>query len=302
MFLILGCLATVVTGKKLYKYQDEKGKWHFTDKKPMSRQGVEVRQLKVGNKRRVWLLKTGKEKQPEFYVRNDYHGPIEVEFKFDQSENVSSVPVLPGRFVVPHGRSKSLLKVGAVNRFMTWNFSLKYRFTIGSPLAQHESSYLYLPPVETGSSYRISQGFDGGFSHQDAQNKYAVDIAMPVGTPLYAAREGVVMEVENDFYKGGTDNRAYRSRSNSIRILHDDGSMAVYAHLELEKARVYPGQTVKEGQIIGFSGNTGYSSGPHLHFAIQVNKGMSLESVPFQFRKRNGEGITPVAGMVITGI
>ncbi len=268
----------------------------------MSRQGVEVRQLKVGNKRRVWLLKTGKEKQPEFYVRNDYHGPIEVELKFDQFENVSSVPVLPDRFVIPTGRSESLLKVGAVNRFKPWNFSLKYRFTIGSPMARHNSSYLYSPPVETGSRYLVTQAFDGSFSHQDAQNKYAVDVAMPVGTPLYAAREGVVMEVENDFYKGGTDNRAYRSRSNSIRILHDDGSMAVYAHLELEKARVYPGQTVKEGQIIGFSGNTGYSSGPHLHFAIQVNKGMSLESIPFQFRKRNGEGITPVAGMVITGI
>jgi murein DD-endopeptidase MepM/ murein hydrolase activator NlpD len=64
--------------------------------------------------------------------------------------------------------------------------------------------------------------------------------------------------------------------SNSIRILHDDGSMAVYAHLQVGRAQVYVGMRVQAGQLIAYSGNTGFSSGPHLHFAVQVNQGMNL--------------------------
>ena len=105
---------------------------------------------------------------------------------------------------------------------------------------------------------------------------------MPINTPVHASRSGVVMEVNNDYYNSGTE-QTYKSRANSIRILHNDGSMAVYAHLVLERAQVYPGLTVSAGQLIGYSGNTGFSSGPHLHFAVQVNKGMELVSVPFKF-------------------
>ena len=301
VFFILGCLAFSAIAKKLYKFQDEDGVWHYTDQKPSTQQKVEIRQLKVEPRRRVWLLKTGREKQPEFFVRNDYFGPVEVELEFDQYINVASVPALPGRFIVQPGQSDSLLQMGAVNRYRPWSFTLKYRYTIGNPSAKHDRSYLYLPPFAVGSRFRISQAFDGRFSHQDPQNKYAVDISMPVGTPLIASRDGVVMEVEDDYFKGGTDHKAYRSRANSIRILHDDGSMAVYAHLQLEKAQVYPGLYVEAGQLIGHSGNTGYSSGPHLHFAIQVNKGMALESVPFKFLNSNGGFVRPEKGIWLSG-
>lgn len=299
---IIYFLMSGASAKKLYKYQDEDGKWFYTDKRPSTDQDVEIRQLKVEPRRRVRLLKTGEEKQPEFYIRNDYFGPVEVELGFDQYDNVASVPGLPGRFIVQPGRSESLLKVGAVNRYRPWNFTLKYRYTIGSPSAQHDRSFLYLPPFKAGNRFRFSQAFGGSFSHQDAQNKYAVDISMPVGTPLYAVRSGAVMEVEDDYFKGGTDHKAFRSRANSIRILHNDGSMAIYAHLQLEKAQVYPGLYVDAGQLIGYSGNTGYSSGPHLHFAIQVNKGMALESVPFKFLNSKGGAVYPEAGMWLAGV
>ena len=118
---------------------------------------------------------------------------------------------------------------------------------------------------------------------------------MPVDTPIHAARSGVVMEVNNDYYKNGTK-KAYKSRANSIRILHDDGSMAIYAHLALEKAQVYPGLKVSTGQLIGYSGNTGFSTGPHLHFAVQLNKGMELVSIPFNFIGTDGFANEPVEG------
>lgn len=124
---------------------------------------------------------------------------------------------------------------------------------------------------------------------------------MPKGTPVHAARAGIVMDVENDFFKGGV-NRAYSSQANSIRILHADGSMAVYAHLELEKAQVHPGLQVVAGQLIGYSGNTGFSSGPHLHFAVQYNQGMKLVSAPFSFRTPLGQAQEPVAGAWLKGL
>lgn len=109
------------------------------------------------------------------------------------------------------------------------------------------------------------------------------------------------MEVDNDFYKGGID-ETYSSKANSIRILHTDGSMAVYAHLEEDKAQVYPGLKVAAGQLIGYSGNTGFTSGPHLHFAIQINKGMTLASVPFVFLNSMGQAEEPVAGARLKGV
>jgi murein DD-endopeptidase MepM/ murein hydrolase activator NlpD len=67
--------------------------------------------------------------------------------------------------------------------------------------------------------------------------------------------------------------------------LHTDGSMALYAHLAENGALVHPGQHVETGQRIGLSGNTGYSTAPHLHFAVQVNRSMQLTSIPFRLAK-----------------
>jgi murein DD-endopeptidase MepM/ murein hydrolase activator NlpD len=245
-------------------------------------------------------LQSGEERPPTFYIRNDYAGPVEVEVDFAEQKNVRSDPPLPKRFVIEPGQSDTLFEISGINQQAAWRMTLKYRYTIGRPLAQYSSNFDYLPPLAPGAAFQILQAFGGSFSHTDAQNKYAVDIAMPVGTPIHAARAGVVVEVDNDFYKGGV-NKAYKAEANNIRILHEDGSMAIYAHLELEKAQVYPGLTVTAGQLIGYSGNTGFSSGPHLHFAVQVNKGMELVSVPFTFISQEGQAQEPSFGAWLQG-
>jgi len=299
--VLLLSFMTTISAKKLYKYQDAEGLWHYSDKKPAEGQSFESKQLKAEPKRHVWLEKTGEAHRPAFFIRNTYYGPVEVEVKFIDQQNAVADPPLPRRFVVEPGRSATLFRVAGANRKQSWQFQLAYRYTIGSPFAEQQADAVYLPPVAAGSRFLITQAFDGPYSHQDKQNRYAVDIAMPKDTPVHAARAGVVMDVEDDYFNSGAE-QAFKSRANSIRILHEDGSMAVYAHLALEKAQVYPGMAVEAGQLIGYSGNTGFTTGPHLHFAIQVNKGMDLSSVPFAFIDEHGGRLPPQAGMWLRGL
>ncbi len=120
-------------------------------------------------------------------------------------------------------------------------------------------------------------------------------------SPGLAAPAGHVMDMEDDFH-GAAQQQRYLARSNHIRILHDDGTMAVYAHLQANSLQVRQGAKVSRGQWIANSGNTGYSNGPHLHFVIQLNAGMSLESVPFRFISPTGGTVTPSHRMMISGV
>lgn len=75
--------------------------------------------------------------------------------------------------------------------------------------------------------------------------------------------------------------------------------MGPYLHLKDESARVAQGDRVRAGQWIADSGNTGFSTGPHLHFVVQRNVGMALESVSFEFEGGDGRPVTPETGMVL---
>lgn len=307
MIILFSLFALQAEAKKLYKYQDEKGHWHFTDKPPLNPKDVtvkelEIRQLKASHKQHVWLERAGNQRNPEYFIRNNYAGPIEAEVQFLDRQNVYSEPELPHRFIVQPGESESLIHLGAVNAYLPSSFSLQYRYMLGDPTAKQDAAAIYLPPIDPYGKFQISQAFGGEFSHTDPQNRYAVDIMMPEGTPIHAARSGIVIEVENDFFNGGGTLKTYKNQANSIRILHQDGSMAVYAHLQLEKARVHPGMEVSAGQLIGYSGNTGFTTGPHLHFAVQINAGMELVSVPFKFATLSGTPVTPQAGQWIMGV
>lgn len=286
--------------KNLYKYQDKAGDWHYTDQPPAAHQESEVRQLKAANAQRVWLKKTADRFKPGFFALNAYPGPVELAIDWRKPENVKAMPDLPQRFVIESGQSPKLFSIIPNEGAGAYSVNLQYRYVIGRPLPDYVSHTLYQPPLPIGSQFQITQAFNGPYSHNDPQNRYAVDIMMPVDTPIYAARCGIVLEVENDYSGSGT-HQAYAGKANSIRILHDDGSMAVYAHLALEKAQVHPGLSVASGQLIAYSGNTGLTTGPHLHFAIQINRGMELVSVPFQFADEQGLAAVPQMGMWLYG-
>jgi murein DD-endopeptidase MepM/ murein hydrolase activator NlpD len=134
-----------------------------------------------------------------------------------------------------------------------------------------------------GGPFRLSQGPNGNFSHTDSKSRYAMDIAMPEGTPIIAARSGRVVKTENAQAGRGND-----ASGNFVRVRHDDGTEGVYLHLQQGSVSVRVGQRVAVGSPLALSGNTGNSSGPHLHFVVQRATEAGLVSIPYEFNQPVG--------------
>ena len=105
--------------------------------------------------------------------------------------------------------------------------------------------------------------------------KHCVDFALPVGTPIRAIADGVVLYRETRFSRSYSDSK-FAGRANYVEILHPDGRVSLYAHLKWRSVRVRVGQEVRQGQIIALSGDTGYTTYPHLHFGLYDKNGISI--------------------------
>jgi murein DD-endopeptidase MepM/ murein hydrolase activator NlpD len=178
------------------------------------------------------------------------------------------------------------------------SFGYRYSVLFGDPKAEHRPTEPYRAPFAVAQRFRITQAFPARRTHTDAASFHAVDISMPVGTQIYAARAGTVIEVAARFFEGGADPKN-AANANLVRILHPDGTMAIYAHLQWDSIRVRPGQIVKRGQYIANSGNTGFTTGPHLHFAVLKNSGLTMVSLPVEFAGPAGSRVTPHDGDIL---
>ena len=175
-----------------------------------------------------------------------------------------------------------------------WEFAYTNHYKIGSSVAVPDD-YLYALPYAPGTAFKVTQAFGGSFSHTGS-NKYAIDWKMPEGTPIYASRGGLVVKVKDDSDRGGGSIK-YDRFNNYVLIRHDDGTLGHYCHLLQNGVRVFPGQTVRTGELIALSGNTGFSSGPHLHFCVfKTVSGRERVSIPVKFKSESGSAITLLEG------
>jgi murein DD-endopeptidase MepM/ murein hydrolase activator NlpD len=144
-----------------------------------------------------------------------------------------------------------------------------------------DTSYAYTLPYESGTKYKLVQGYFGSFSHKE---RAALDFKMKRGTKITAARSGIVTRVKEDGDRGGW-NAKYRPYGNNIIIQHADGSRAGYWHLQHNGALVNVGDTVMKGQVIGLSG----TAIPHLHFIVwQFDSSGRWEQVATRFQTSKG--------------
>ncbi|HAY36924.1 MAG: M23 family metallopeptidase [Rhodothermales bacterium] len=180
------------------------------------------------------------------------------------------------------GESRNQVLTLAVNEAAdSWSFAFDLKWILGDFKADHERGFSYQLPYSRGEEYVVGQGYLGNATHQ---GKYAIDWDMPEGTPIRAARGGLVMEVQEKFREGRPD-PALKSAANYVKIRHDDGTIGNYVHLKHKGVKVKPGDRVKTGAMIARSGNTGFSTGPHLHFEVYAaTRELSRRTIPVEFK------------------
>jgi hypothetical protein len=177
------------------------------------------------------------------------------------------------------------------NRRHTWRNDWTWKF--GPDEVTHSESVLYVIPFPPGRDFPITQGYNGSWSHFD-EFAYSIDWAMPIGTPVLAARAGITAFVRDQF-EGRSIDPSWKARTNTITIFHEDGTMAEYSHIGKGTARVKVGDRVEAGRTIALSADVGYSGSPHLHFRVfrrrPIREGGGEESLPVLFRNARGRTV-----------
>lgn len=305
--LALTLIATLLLGgsvfaQTLYKYRGDNGEWIYSDRPPADGSDAEMHSLaQRGTPGGLSVTHTFTGSGLQFVANNRFYAPVEVALVFESIEGVDYPhPDDDLRRVVPARTQMTLLDLPSIGAIDTPSVGYRYEYVHGDPGAQPDDGVTYRLPYQVGTSHTVSQTYPASATHLTRDSMYAVDFAMRVGTDVVAARDGIVFDVATKSFKGGPDEAQYAKLANLVRVLHDDGTYAVYAHLNWNTIRVRPGERVVAGEYIADSGNTGFSSGPHLHFAVLRNLGMRVESLPVRFRTNDGDGVQPAMGATLT--
>lgn len=182
------------------------------------------------------------------------------------------------------------------DRSQPWSYRYRYSWRYGGRGGRPDRT-VYALPFAGGTGRRLLQGYGGSYSHQaGSPNEHAHDWDMPEGTTVLAARAGLVVGVRQDSRAGGPSDQ-FKNCANYVIIRHDDDTYGEYLHLQPGGAIVRLGDRVEAGDAIARSGNTGFSSRPHLHFAVfRALDGARRETLPVQFRTRDGAVVSLQSG------
>jgi len=210
---------------------------------------------------------------------------VTIELTLSQINNFEPSATLPLVVELKAGSKQSILDMTQIDKTKKAWFKSYFSWAMGSISAVHDDSYLYQLPFAKNSKVYISQGYHGAATHRGL-SAYAIDFAVVEGTSVYAARSGKVVALHSSSNEGGFSKR-FRSKANYIVIEHSDRTLGKYYHLKQYGVFVKVGDNVKQGDKIGLSGNTGYSSGPHLHFSVSKVDSKShkrAQTIPTRFK------------------
>jgi murein DD-endopeptidase MepM/ murein hydrolase activator NlpD len=227
------------------------------------------------------------------YAKNKNLCEESVLITFNALKNMKIDAELPFKAVIPAGvKEYKLFTLTIKNRSKASQLGYTTKFCHGNAFERnHDDKYVYTIPYQEGKQFGIGQAYGGKFSHFIKGATHAIDFTMEEGTPICAAREGVVLFVKDNSSKHGKTMK-YQEYGNFITIYHKDGSMANYFHLKKNGSKVKVGDKVSAGEVIALSGNTGWSSGPHLHFQVySYDEDMEVKSIPTKFRQEDGKAV-----------
>jgi murein DD-endopeptidase MepM/ murein hydrolase activator NlpD len=236
----------------------------------------------AGEQKLVKISTQKKDGNTEFFVENLQSAEVTVTIEMEV-KNLTCSTDLPFTATIAPKQKTSVftLKQSDAGKDSSWSYT--YYATWGTLEATHDDSASYILPFSPGQSYPVSQGFHGKYSHTGG-DCYSIDFKMPEGTPIHAARGGTVVGVKDDSNLGGGDKK-FEWDANFILIKHEDGTFGHYVHLQKSGVKVKLGQKVQTGDLIGLSGNTGHSTGPHLHFAVfKAANGKQRQTIAVKYK------------------
>lgn len=219
------------------------------------------------------------------YADNEEYCPITIKIDFS-TINLNGDNGNNNVYVVNSQEDKQLLTTLKVsNKKNSYKFSYEYQMSYGDLTKDdYDKNHRYYLPFKSSNKFNIHQGYNGSFSHQ---NENALDFTMPVGTEITAVREGIVVKVIDKNHRNCPEERC-KKYNNLILIYHPDGTFAEYAHIKQNGSNVKIGEQVDQGQLIGYSGNVGWTTGPHLHLVIFKQKFTGRKTLKTKFKTGDG--------------
>jgi murein DD-endopeptidase MepM/ murein hydrolase activator NlpD len=220
--------------------------------------------------------------------------PLTLSVRAD-TQNLDARPADEVSVTLGAKESRTVISMQVIEDQVRSRYSYRFDWTVGNLEALHDDSVVYQLPFASGESWTVLQGYGSRLSHTGLE-RYTVDFDMPVGTPVLAARNGVVVRTKDDNNRACWEAACGRF-ANFVIVLHDDETTGEYYHLNKDGVMVDVGERVIAGQLIAYSGNTGKSTMPHLHFGVyRAAPWGKTESIPVRFVTSGGVLDRPKAG------